>query len=87
MNLEKIQRKIQVYQGSMLRMRLLESIMFANDMNFLYTHKNTNLLLRTVNPELESDNERFKVNKRSLNTGETMIILYREPRAHDNISL
>jgi len=47
--------------------KVLTPIMFADDTNLFYAHKNLNVLYHTVNSELQKINEWFKANKLSLN--------------------
>ena len=44
----------------------IKPIMFADDTNFFYSHRNIKLLFDTVNKELKNVNEWFKANKLSL---------------------
>ena len=50
---------------------ILEPIMFADDTNLFYSHKNLKTLFNIVNIELNKLNNWFKSNKLSLNTGKT----------------
>ena len=51
--------------------KILNSIMFADDINLFYSHQNINDLFSTVNSELECINQWFKANKLSLNIKKT----------------
>ena len=56
--------------------KVLTPIMFADDTNLFYAHKNLNLLYHTVNSELQKINEWFKANKLSLNLKKTTYSLF-----------
>ena len=55
---------------------ILNSIMFADDTNLFYSHRNIETLFSTMNIELENINEWFKANKLSLNVKKTKFILF-----------
>ena len=50
---------------------ILNPIMFADDTNLFYSHKNISNLFKTVNNELKNIHEWFKANKLSLNISKT----------------
>ena len=54
----------------------LNSIMFADDTNLFYSHKNIENLFFTMNNELVKINEWFKANKLSLNIKKTKFTLF-----------
>ena len=66
---------------------LLKTIMFADDTNLFFSGKDTNLLFKSVNRELEHINEWFKANKLSLNIKKTNYILFYPKRKEDLIPL
>ena len=53
--------------------KYLDSIMFADDANFFYPHKNIKTLFQIVNSELKLVNEWFLTNKLSLNAKKNKI--------------
>ena len=55
---------------------IFSSILFADDTNFLYSHKDLNELLEIVNRELEKITHWFKANKFSLNIEKTSYLLF-----------
>ena len=65
----------------------LQPIMFADDTNLFYSHKNINVLFNTVNKELEKIDEWFKSNKLSLNVKKTNYIFFHKKTQRDNIPL
>ena len=67
--------------------RILEPIMFADDTNLFFSHKDIKELFRTVNFELEKICTWFKANKLSLNEGKTKYTLFHKPTDKDNIPL
>ena len=58
---------------------LLNFILFADDTNILYAHKNIKVLYDTVNKELEHVEEWFNSNKLSLNTIKTKYTFISKP--------
>ena len=66
---------------------LLEPIMFADDTNLFYSHKNTKTIFKTVNEELEKISTWLKLNKLSLNTNKTKFTFFHKPNERDNIPL
>ena len=67
--------------------KVLEPIMFADDTNLFFSHKNIKELFRIVNFELEKICTWFKVNKLSLNEGKTKYTLFHKSTDKDNIPL
>ena len=57
---------------------ILNLIMFADDTNLFYSHKNIENLFFTMNNELVKINEWFKANKLSLNIKKTKFTLFHE---------
>ena len=66
---------------------LLEPIMFADDTNSFFSHKDIKELFRIVNIELDKICTWFKTNKLSLNEGKTKSILFHKPKDKVNIPL
>ena len=66
---------------------LLEPIMFADDTNLFYSHKNIKTIFKTVNEELEKISTWLKLNKLSLNTNKTKFTFFHKPNERDNIPL
>ena len=64
---------------------LLEPIMFADDTNLFYSHKNIKTIFKTVNEELEKISTWLKLNKLSLNTNKTKFTFFHKPNERDNI--
>ena len=54
--------------------KILNPVMFADDKNFFYEHKNISKLFVTVNEELININDWFMANKLSLNIRKSFII-------------
>ena len=55
---------------------ILDPIMFADDTNLFYSHKDVKTLFHTVNSELVTVNHRFEANKLSLNVKKLIIPLF-----------
>ena len=55
--------------------KILNPIMFANNTNLFYDHKNVIKLFATVNEELMNINDWFMANKLSLNVGKNEIFI------------
>ena len=70
-----------------LASNILEPIMFADDTNLFYSHKNIKTLFNTVNLELKKLNEWFKANKLSLNADKTKYTFFHKLSKRDNIPL
>ena len=66
---------------------ILVPIMFADDTNLFYSHKNIKTLFSTVNQELNNLNEWFKSNKLSLNTKKTKYSFFHPVQKSNNIPL
>ena len=66
---------------------ILDPIMFADDTNLFYSHKDINILFNTVNKELIKINDWFKANKLSLNIKKTNYTLFHKPSAKNMIPI
>ena len=67
--------------------KILEPIMFADDTNLFFSHKNIKELFQTVNSELEKVFQWFNANKLSLNKDKTKYTFFHKAREKDNIPL
>ena len=67
--------------------KLSELILFADDTNIFYSHRNIKDLFKTVNSELSQINEWFKANKLSLNVDKTNFTLFHKESQSDNLPL
>ena len=67
--------------------KILEPIMFADDTNLFFTHKNLKELFQTVNSELDKVFQWFNANKLSLNKDKTKYTFFHKAREKDNIPL
>ena len=61
--------------------------MFVDDTNFFYTHSNIQKLFSTMNEELASINQRFTLNKLSLNAEKTKYSFFHKPSKKDDTPL
>ena len=59
--------------------------MFADDINFFYSHSNVKELFRTMNAELSHLNDWFCANKLSLNTDKTKYALLHKGESKNKI--
>ena len=66
---------------------ILNFILFADDTNLFFSHKDIKHLFNIVNIELAKIQEWFKANKLSLNTGKTKYTLFHKLSKTDNIPL
>ena len=64
-------------------MPLLTYILFADDTNLFYSHKNLNTLTTTLNCEVDKVSKWFKCNKLSLNINKTCCIYFSHNRSHN----
>ena len=64
---------------------LLSYILFADDTNLFFSHKNLNTLKLTLNVELNKVTQWFKCNKLSLNLKKTNYMLFRTVHTQENI--
>ena len=67
--------------------KLLEPIMFADDTDLFFSHKNIKELFLNVNSELSKSIQWFNGNKLSLNKDKTKYTLFHKVRQKDNIPL
>ena len=65
----------------------LDPIMFADDTNLFYEHKDLQTLFSLVNQELQKINEWFEANKLSLNVEKTKYSLFHKPSRKDDLPL
>ena len=65
----------------------LTPIMFADDTNLFFSHKNLKTLFSTVNKELKNIHEWFKSNKLSLNVKKTHYSLFHPAQKSDDLPL
>ncbi|XP_057314221.1 uncharacterized protein LOC130655476 [Hydractinia symbiolongicarpus] len=66
---------------------VLNSILFADDTNLFFTHKDINVLFETTNLELAKLADWFKANKLSLNTSKTRYTFFHKLSKKDKIPL
>ena len=66
---------------------LLDPIMFADDTNLFFNHKDIKHLFTVVNNELVNMKDWFTANKLSLNVEKTKYSFFHKPSKKDNISL
>jgi retron-type reverse transcriptase len=57
--------------------KLLKLFLFADDTTILYSSKDINELIKTMNKELETISDWFKLNKLSLNTAKTNYMIFK----------
>ena len=67
--------------------RLLDPIMFADDTNLFFNHKDIEHLFTVVNNELVNIKDRFTANKLSLNVEKSKYSLFHYATKKDDISL
>ena len=72
-----------LYQAS----NIIKPIMFADDTNFFYSHRNIKSLFNIMNNELNHVNAWFKANKLSLNNKKTEYTFFHKLSRKDNIPL
>ena len=65
----------------------LKFILFADDTNLFFSHKNLRTLFSKMNAELSKINKWFKANKLSLNVTKTKYIIFSKPYKIDDIPL
>ena len=65
----------------------LDPIMFDDDINLFYSHKNINQLFTKINEELENTEDWFKANKLSLNNKKTKYTLFHKNSIKDDLHL
>ena len=66
---------------------LLNTIMFADDTNLFFEHKDISFLFSTVNRELQNINEWFISNKLSLNVKNTKFLIFHKASRRDDLPL
>ena len=66
---------------------LLNTIMFADDTNLFFEHKDISVLFSTVNRELQSINEWFISSKLSLNVKKTKCYFFHKASRKDDLPL
>ena len=66
---------------------ILDPIMFADDTNLFFTHKDIRYLFQIVNQELENINQWFVSNKLSLNIKKPRYSFFHTPIQKENIPL
>ena len=66
---------------------LLHPILFADDTNFFFNHKDVKHLFTVVNNELVNIKDWFKANKLSLNVEKTKYSFFHKPSKKDDIPL
>ena len=66
---------------------ILDPIIFADDTNLFYSHKNIHQLFAKVNEELEKIGDWFKANKLSLNNKKTKFTLFHKNSIKDDLPL
>ena len=66
---------------------ILDPIMFADDTNLFFSHRNISTLFLTVNNELHKIGEWFKANRLSLNIKKTKYTFFHKNSVKDNIPL
>ena len=70
-----------------LSSKVLNTILFADDTNLFYSHKDITVLFKIFNEELDKINEWFISNRLSLNVEKTKFILFHKPSKAENIPL
>ena len=76
-----------LYVNDLHNSSALDPIMFADDTNFFYEHKDLKTLFSLVNQELQKINEWFEPNKLSLNFGKNKYLLFHKPSRKDDLPL
>ena len=66
---------------------MLDRIMFADDTNLFFSHRNISTVFLTVNNELHKIGEWFKANRLSLNIKKTKYTFFHKNSVKDNIPL
>ena len=66
---------------------ILNFILFTDDTNLFFSHKNIKIMFETVNKELNRIHKWFKANKLSLNSGKTKYMFFHKLKITDNIPL
>ena len=76
-----------LYVNDLHNLSALDPIMFADDTNLFYEHKDLKTLFSLVNQELQKINEWFEANKLSLNVGKTKYLLFHQPGRKNDLPL
>ena len=76
-----------IFVNDLKKSTSLDPIMFADDTNLFYSHKNIKSLFETVNNELANISTWFQSNKLSLNANKTKYIFFHKQRESENIPL
>ena len=76
-----------LYVNDLHNSSALDSIMFADDTNLFYEHKDLKTFFSLVNQKLQKINEWFEANKLSLNVGKTKYSLFHKPSRKDDLPL
>ena len=76
-----------IFVNDLKKSTSLDPIMFADDTNLFYSHKNIKSLFETVNKELANISTWFQANKLSLNANKTKYIFFHKQRESENIPL
>ena len=76
-----------LYVNDLYNSSVLDPIMFADDANLFYEHKDLKTLFSLVNQELQKFNELFEANKLCLNVGKTKYYLFHKPSRKDDLPL
>ena len=76
-----------LYVNDLHNSSALGPIMFADDMNLFYEHKNLKTLFSLVNQELQKIHEWFEANKLCLNVGKTKYSHFHKPSREDDLPL
>ena len=76
-----------LYVNDLHNSSALDPIMFADDTNLFYEHKDLKTLFPQVNQELLKINERFEANRLSVHVGKTKCSLFHKPSRKDDLPL
>ena len=76
-----------LYVNDLHNSSALDPIMFADDTDLFYEHKDLKTLFSLVNQELQKINEWFEANKLSYNVGKTKYSLFHKPSRKDVLPL
>ena len=74
-----------LYVSDLHNSSALDSIMFADDTNLFYEHKDLKTFSSLVNEELHKINEWFVANELSLNVGKTKYSFFHKPSRKDEL--
>ena len=76
-----------LYVNDLHNSSAFDPIMFTDDANLFYEHKDLKTLFFLVNQELQKINEWFEANKLSINAGKTKYSLFHKPSRKDDLPL